>query len=540
VALAIFGLPFLLVVSLQLWSGFFATELARHPDEPAHFVSGVLVFDYLRSGFPQPPLAFGEQFHSQYPKVAIGHWPPMFYAIQGVWYALFGADPRSLILLLAVVTALTAALLLWRTTQRHGPVIGLVVTALFLATPLVRQSTVIVGSDSLVTLFSFLAVLAYIDFMQRGRALSLGAFSLCALLGLLTKGTALPLAIFVPLAPVLARRTAVFRSRAIWVTGVVIAAIVTPLYALSLQTGGFGALADLLRYVAHPSTRLFVLGQFATITSVVVFAGALLGLAALGSGRAAMAERRDDAAAALAWIIAVVGFQLLSPITGEPRYLLPTIVALLLLFAEGLHTVRDAVSARWRQIPATLVPVSLGLIALLTLWSPMPVLITGYGNAARAIPTNGEHTVRVLISSNSQGEGAFVAERLIHDPDRTSVVLRAYHYLADDDWFGHTYRLKVETAAAVRELLSRDNVGFVVIDDYGQPSGRAAPHHQLLHRMVAEYPKEFSLIGRFSVTVGDRTIPDALLLYRRERIDSQAAARALRLATEAPPLGARP
>jgi hypothetical protein len=58
--------------------------------------------------------------------------------------------------------------------------------------------------------------------------------------------------------------------------------------------------------------------------------------------------------------------------------------------------------------------------------------------------------------------------------------------------------------------------------------------------MVAEYPKEFSLIGRFSVTVGDRTIPDALLLYRRERIDSQAAAGALRLATEAPPLGARP
>jgi hypothetical protein len=315
------------------------------------------------------------------------------------------------------------------------------------------------------------------------------------------------------------------------------------LYAALLQLGRHGELSALLSYVAYPSMRLFVLGQFANITSVVVFAGAFLGLAALvggGGNRAAMVGRRDDAAAALAWMIAVVGFQVLSPITGEPRYLLPAIVALLLLFAEGLHIVRDAVSARWRQIPATVVPVSLGLIALLTLWSPMPVLITGYGNAARAIPTNGERPVRVLISSNSQGEGAFVVERLIHDPDRTSVVLRASNYLADDDWFGQNYELKVETAAAVQELLSRDNVGFVVIDDYGQPSGRAVPHHQLLHQMVAAYPKEFRLIGRFSVTVGERTIPDALLLYRREPIDSQAAAGGLRLATEALSSGARP
>ena len=63
-----FGLLFLLVVAQQVGSGFFATELARHPDEPAHFVTGVLVYDYLRSGFDQTPMSFAEQFQAQYRK----------------------------------------------------------------------------------------------------------------------------------------------------------------------------------------------------------------------------------------------------------------------------------------------------------------------------------------------------------------------------------------------------------------------------------------------------------------------------------------
>ena len=522
---ALFGVLLLLILAQQGSSGFFATELARHPDEPAHFVTGVLVFDYLRSGFTQAPLAFAEQFYEQYPKVAFGHWPPMFYALQGIWYAAFGAQPLSLILLLGVVTALTAALLFWRTMRRHGAVIGSVTTALFLATPVVQYSTLIVGSDSLVTLLSFGAVLAFIDFMRLGRGRSLATFAIWALVGLLTKGTAIALALFALIAPVLARRTALFRSRTLWVTGAAISALIVPLYFGSLQLGQHGALSDLIRYSADPTARLFVLGQFANLTSLVVFAGAVLGVAVL-VGRhwrsAAFDERRDDAAAALAWLIAVVGFQVLSPITGEPRYLLPAVVAVLLLFAEGLHALHEVLLTRWRRVPAALVPVGLGLLALSTQWSPLPLLTTGYANVARAIPTVGEAPVRVLISSNSQGEGAFVAERLVHDPARTTYVLRAYKVLVDDDWFGTAYRLKVETTSALRELLLKNAVGFVVVDDFGQPPGRAQAHHQLLHQTVAAYPNEFSLMGRFDVTVGSATIPGALLLYRHDADDLQS------------------
>jgi hypothetical protein len=230
-----------------------------------------------------------------------------------------------------------------------------------------------------------------------------------------------------------------------------------------------------------------------------------------------LTDRRDDAAAALAWVLAVIGFHVLTPITGETRYLLPTLVAVLMLFADGLHSLGDALLARWRRAPAALVVVTIGVLSLATQLMPLPVLITGYGAVARAIPTKDTAPVRVLISSNAQGEGAFVAARLVHDANRTSSVLRAYKVLADDDWFGKAYRVKVETVSAVREVLLRDDVAFVVVDDFGQPPGRAQPHHQLLQRTLAAYPDEFTLIGRFDISVGSRTVPDAVLLYRRER-----------------------
>ena len=444
----------------------------------------------------------------------------MFYAIQSIWYMVFGVDPRSLILLLGVVTALIASLLFWRMNQRHGFVIASVTVGIFLGTTSVQQATLIVGSDSLVTLFCFLAVLAYLDLMRSGRVRSLAAFAAFAFLGLLTKGTALPLALFALMAPVLARRTAVFRSRAIWVTGIVIGVIVGPLYLASLQLGKHAALGDLISYLAYPSTRLFVLGQFANITSPVVLAVAVLGLRALVDRNvtaSALADRRDDAAAALAWVLAVLGFHVFTPITGETRYLLPTLVAVLMLFADGLRTLRDALLARWRRAPAAFVPVAIGVLALATQLMPLPVLITGYGAVARSFPTKDIPPVRVLISSNAQGEGAFVAGRLVHDANRTSSVLRAYKLLADDDWFGKAYRLKVETVGAVREVLSKDDVGFIVVDDYGQPPDSAQAHHQLLRQTMAAYPNEFTLIGQFDITVGSRTVPQAIHLYRRER-----------------------
>jgi hypothetical protein len=83
IALAVFvGL----ILGVQYFGGAFQAEYDGHADEAAHFVSSLLVRDYLAQ-FPWPsPLPWAINYYVHYPKVAIGHWPPGYYALQGVWW----------------------------------------------------------------------------------------------------------------------------------------------------------------------------------------------------------------------------------------------------------------------------------------------------------------------------------------------------------------------------------------------------------------------------------------------------------------------
>src|SRR5664280_2187093 len=76
------ALLFGVVVLWQSVSGAYRAELAAHADEAAHYVTGLMLRDYAASFFPTSPVRFAEQYYLHYPKVAIGHWPPVFYIIE--------------------------------------------------------------------------------------------------------------------------------------------------------------------------------------------------------------------------------------------------------------------------------------------------------------------------------------------------------------------------------------------------------------------------------------------------------------------------
>src|SRR5262245_40979357 len=85
------GWPWLLVslllVSISLatqWQlvGSMSTDLGVYSDEPAHYVTGLMVLDFVKDGLGSSPLAFAEAFYNRFPKVALGNWPPGFYLLQ--------------------------------------------------------------------------------------------------------------------------------------------------------------------------------------------------------------------------------------------------------------------------------------------------------------------------------------------------------------------------------------------------------------------------------------------------------------------------
>src|ERR1035441_7216098 len=95
---------FLVVVGLQWWAGAFTAEFSGYPDEASHYMSGLLVHDYVAGHFPAPPMKFAQDFYLHYPYLAIGHWPPVFYLIEGLWMLLFSPSRVSIMLLSALIS----------------------------------------------------------------------------------------------------------------------------------------------------------------------------------------------------------------------------------------------------------------------------------------------------------------------------------------------------------------------------------------------------------------------------------------------------
>ena len=73
--IAIFISLFVVVVSYQGLGEAYQSEFGAHPDEAAHYVTGLMIRDYIADGIPQHPMRFAETYYDHYPKVALGNWP---------------------------------------------------------------------------------------------------------------------------------------------------------------------------------------------------------------------------------------------------------------------------------------------------------------------------------------------------------------------------------------------------------------------------------------------------------------------------------
>ena len=90
-------------------------------DSQRHFVTGVLFYDYLRTGLGSNPVHFAENSEVRCPEVAIEHWPPMYYAVQSLFYFMAGPTIRNAQILSAIMAALLAMLLFLRLRPEAGP-----------------------------------------------------------------------------------------------------------------------------------------------------------------------------------------------------------------------------------------------------------------------------------------------------------------------------------------------------------------------------------------------------------------------------------
>lgn len=456
-ALTVLSAVILLGVMLQL--GAFAAEFAGS-DEAAHLVSGIMVFQYLDTGVWNfvNPKRFAEDYYAFYPKVAIGHWPPVFYLVQGLWYQLAGLSRFSVLLLAALVSGAFAA-----TSAMLALLMGanrLIAISLLLAVTLLPQtirSTIELSSDPLTALFTLLAAWACQRWAQTLSWQHGLIFAGLATLGALTKGNAFP----VWLLPVILlwrpRPWRLFRSAAFWLPLVLMTLATAAWYLSFRETAQSEVVPGTV--VSLSSRMLYSLRgncwQFVALVSPLALAGILLALLRQ-PGRLWLKENLAFALLPFAFLFFL---SFISPHT-EARLMLAAAPVLLLILLQGCKG--------WRP----LVPVL--LLAACVFWthrlnplSPKPH--HGYIETAQWLAA--QPTTTVLAAVN---EGALIAELALLEPQPRHRILRSSKLLQTSNWMGGNLQLLVHNSGDVRELFNRHSIRYVVQMDPPAHHGLAA------------------------------------------------------------------
>lgn len=477
-----------LVILLQLHHGFYASDLGGDPDEPAHAVTSLMVRDYLTTGLGQNPLQFANDYYARFPKVALGHYPPMYYLIAGVWLLPFRSI-AALGLLQALQIGLLAATTAWL-LRRHLPAWASALIALaWSLTPFVLKQSVLVMSDlqlALLCLWSALAWSRFLETRTLGWSLAFGGLAAAAIL---TKASAWSLALLPGLSLLFTQRWSLLKSWRLWAAMVPVLVLALPwqLWSSKITARGMTGMSPPQHLQAaipfYAETLPRVLGW--AIASVLV-------ISLLHHLTTVVRRRAMSADAAVLWslLIATMVIVLVVPAGLTSRYLMPLFFPALIIAVIELLGFSAWFASRLHR-PAPLMSLaSLGIVAMLTcltLPASYDKQVTGFSTAINHIlahsPTNGD--VRLLVESDARGEGALVAAaafQLTH-PTRPIAVLRASKELASQDWMGRGYTLRVGTAADTLRLLDQRHVDWVVLDT-SLPDSLVTPDHLMLEQAL--------------------------------------------------------
>ncbi len=465
-------------------------------DEPAHFLNGWFVAEYLAHHFGSNPLAAATDYYVHYPKLSIGHWPPAYYGVLGL---LFLVVPPSLPavfainVLVAALPAIGVAFALVLLAGRRAALAGVLVYAL---APLVLEGHVMFMADQPLAACLVAATAAWIAFAVRptwGRALG---FAALAALAVLIKGNGW-LVVFVPVLHILLTANwHLLRSAKLYTAAALALLLCVPWYLLTA-----GIAADGFNYQAGlPYAGKALAANLLTLARNLTLAGAVLALVAIVAEFRARGQsplRWSIVAGAVSLLLATLALQSLVPVDIVDRYMAPALPALAVLAVLG----GTRVMAGLRQ--DTVAPAMLGIAfavimavpGLLHLVQRTPKADTGLPAIAGRLAAGGQPGATVIDGASSH-EGSFIAGMAVHDRALEGYVVRASKLLADSNFMGSRYALKHGDPALVLADLRRLGIGHVVIvREGGQP---AFPHSVQLRAAVAGSGSGFRLAERIA------------------------------------------
>lgn len=487
--LAVFALLLWLFLRPVAWGGD-RIELSAEADEAAHYVTALMIHDYVAEAPGSAPRQFAERYYVHYPKLAFGVWPPLFHVALAGWLLTFGPSMSSALIFIALTTTGVIVVMVIAFRRSLGVPLALASTVWFATLPVVQASTASVMMDMLGAFFMLAAAVAFGRYLDSERTRYALAFAVLASAGLMTKYNALSLVLLPPLAVMASHRWSILRKPSFWSMPLVVVALCGPWYYVQWQ---------MVLYAADPGPSGFTWwrASYSNVRTILQQSGLLATpLIVLGVYQFVVRRPHRDHGtwcSLFSLMVAVCLFHsLLYPHPGG-RYLLPAFAAMALFAAGGLHWIARQCLSRCEFQPAQGVRLTAVVLAGLSLaaWSPVPQEPRGFAEAASfVLERHTRSDVTTLVSSDGMGEGAFVAEVAARERRPASIVLRGSKLLASGTWMAANYAPRYADTAGVLEALDRARVGFVVLDDELDH-----PHHRLLDQAVVR-SSEWTLVHR--------------------------------------------
>jgi len=485
-------------------------------DEEEHFMTGLMIHDYLVQDLPHNPIRFAKLYYLHYPKVAFGSWPPLLHFGLALWMFPFPANRASAILYIDVVMCALAVAAILSARRRVPWAIALAVGIGVWWAPLTQSLDRFVGADMQYSLFSLTCVYLFALYLERPKASRAFWFGAALLASVMSKNNGLFLGVSVPLMILLTRSWSVLRRRDLW---------------LSIVPGV--VFVGVWQYLTLP----FNIGNMKGFTEesipgavILIFVKQLVGLVWIGllplilwSVYARILrplfQRRPVNimdAATFALLAGPMLFHSMLPHDANQRYLLPSLAALLLFAGQALLDLFSL--AAFTRIPQ---PLKLAVIAVVLVLSRStmqfpPTAQCGYADLATELLARypAADNPSILISASFGGEELFVSEVAIHEQRLGHWLLRGSKIFRRRTGIlnNRETELTRDPPEKILEYLDELPVSLLVLADDGD--SEHAAEHDLVASLIHDYPDRWTQVMTGTVGGECRDAPCTIEVYR--------------------------
>jgi hypothetical protein len=482
--------PFVLalagVLALQYFQGTYSAPIARYPDEPAHVVTSLMYRQYLLAPTGDP-LQFAKDYYSHYPYVGAGHWPPTLHLSAAIWTILTGVGRAQFMLYAALLVAATAALL-YRSILTIGS--ARLAAALVTIWIVLEQSRLAFSrfmTEAPLVCLTLAAVVAYIRYMRTPNYHLALWFAVLSSAAILTKETAIALAVVPPLTVAASRQWHLLRRGHFWLPLAVVLSLAGSwhLWVAGLGVGRFrqGPLQRMSLY--SNDTALDRLELLAVLLGWPLLLLAAGGLAATLSRFRKQRELPPFWTAHASLLAGGLIILVLVPESNEARHLHYLSPSLLIFAAAGAWTLTQSVRGSLRAPAAAMLGVCCGLFSPIGFVSKTHAAPYTQDASAIARYLCSRTDARVILVAGGS-EGPIIAEAALLEPAPVRYFVRGSKTIYEIDWDDRRQRSLFASESELRDFM--DSSGFDAIVYLPGQAEERRPDRAMVQNAIAERP----------------------------------------------------